>query len=153
MELNYKEVEEFYSDLLDTKTPKAQKYLVYKTYAEAKEEQENLQEVISFFEKKSPVMRGISRIAHKISNELFIIETASVNGSSLYFPIVWINNAYHICEDARNYFFSAFCFLDAVLYGIIYLSNSNGGEEVEKKFDFVKKYLYYASLPDFKENN
>ena len=47
MSITYGDVEKFYSDLLDSKTPRSAKYLVYQTYAEAKERNELISEVLA----------------------------------------------------------------------------------------------------------
>ena len=155
MELNYQEVEKFYSDLLDTKTPKAQKYLVYQTYAEAKEAQEELKDAVTYFQHNA-YTKGCSCVAHKITDALYIIETASLIGGHkpLYFPLLCFNGNYELCLDANGYKFSTANYLDSILYGYICLYKNT--ENAEEKFNFVKTYLYYSSqeyLKNDEENN
>ena len=144
MELNYQEVEKFYSDLLDTKTPKAQKYLVYQTYAEAKEAQEELKEAVNYFQRNA-YTKGSSCVAHKITDILYIIETVSLVESheSHYHPLLCFEGNYELCLDTKGYVFCTTNYLDAIFYGYIYLYDNP--DNAEEKFNFVKTYLYYAS--------
>lgn len=157
MELNYQEVEKFYSDLLDTKTPKAQKYLVYQTYAEAKETQEELKDAATYFQRNAyAYTKGCSCVAHKITDVLYIIESVSLIGEHkpLYYPLLYFEGNYELCLDANGYAFCTDSYLDSVLYGYIYLYKNT--ENAEEKFNFVKTYLYYASqeyLKKDEENN
>ena len=154
MELNYREVEKFYSDLLDTKTPKAQKYLVYQTYAEAKEAQEELKEAATYFQ-RNVYTKGCSYVAHKITDALYIIESVSLIGEHPhYYPLLCFEGNYELCLDTKGYNFCTTNYLDAILYGYIYLYKNT--ENAEEKFNFVKTYLYYASqeyLKKDEENN
>lgn len=155
MELNYQEVEKFYSDLLDTKTPKAQKYLVYQTYAEAKEAQEELKDAVTYFQRNA-YTKGCSCVAHKITDVLYIIESVSLIGEHKphYYPLLCFEGNYELCLDANGYNFCTINYLDSVLYGYIYLYKNT--ENAEEKFNFVKTYLYYASqeyLKKDEENN
>lgn len=154
MELNYREVEKFYSDLLDTKTPKAQKYLVYQTYAEAKEAQEELKEAATYFQ-RNVYTKGCSYVAHKITDALYIIESVSLIGERPhYYPLLCFEGNYELCLDTKGYNFCTTNYLDAILYGYVYLYENT--ENAEEKFNFVKTYLYYASQEYFKkdeENN
>lgn len=144
LELNYQEVEKFYSDLLDTKTPKAQKYLVYQTYAEAKEAQEELKEAVNYFQRNA-YTKGSSCVAHKIADILYIVETVSLVESheSHYYPLLCFEGNYKLCFDTKGYAFCTTNYLDAILYGYIYLYDNP--ENAKEKFNFVKTYLYYAS--------
>lgn len=144
MELNYQEVEKFYSDLLDTKTPKAQKYLVYQTYAEAKEAQEELKDAANYFQRNA-YTKGSSCVAHKITDILYIIETVSLVESheSHYHPLLCFEGNYELCLDTKGYVFCTTNYLDAIFYGYIYLYDNP--DNAEEKFNFVKTYLYYAS--------
>ena len=154
MELNYREVEKFYSDLLDTKTPKAQKYLVYQTYAEAKEAQEELKEAATYFQ-RNVYTKGCSYVAHKITDALYIIESVSLIGERPhYYPLLCFEGNYELCLDTKGYNFCTTNYLDAILYGYVYLYENT--ENAEEKFNFVKTYLYYASqeyLKKDEENN
>ena len=154
MELNYREVEKFYSDLLDTKTPKAQKYLVYQTYAEAKEAQEELKEAATYFQ-RNVYTKGCSYVAHKITDALYIIESVSLIGERPhYYPLLCFEGNYELCLDTKGHNFCTTNYLDAILYGYIYLYENT--ENAEEKFNFVKTYLYYASqeyLKKDEENN
>lgn len=144
MELNYQEVEKFYSDLLDTKTPKAQKYLVYQTYAEAKEAQEELKDVVNYFQHNA-YAKGRSCVAHKIADVLYIIESVSLveEHEPHYYPLLCLNGNYELCLDTKGYNFYTTNYLDAILYGYVYLYENT--ENAEEKFNFVKTYLYYSS--------
>ena len=155
MELNYQEVEKFYSDLLDTKTPKAQKYLVYQTYAEAKEAQEELKDVVNYFQRNAYI-KGCSCVAHKITDALYIIEAVALVGEHEphYYPLLCFEGNYELCLDANGYIFCTTNYLDAILYGYVYLYENT--ENAEEKFNFVKTYLYYSSqeyLKKAKEQN
>lgn len=155
MELNYQEVEKFYSDLLDTKTPKAQKYLVYQTYAEAKEAQEELKDVVNYFQRNA-YTKGCSCVAHKITDALYIIEAVALVGEHEphYYPLLCFEGNYELCLDANGYNFCTANYLDAILYGYVYLYENT--ENAEEKFNFVKTYLYYSSqeyLKKAKEQN
>lgn len=154
MELNYQEVEKFYSDLLDTKTPKAQKYLVYQTYAEAKEAQEELKDAVTYFQ-RNVYTKGCSCVAHKITDALYIIESVSLIGERPhYYPLLCFEGNYELCLDTKGYTFCTTNYLDAILYGYVYLYENT--ENAEEKFNFVKTYLYYASqeyLKKDEENN
>lgn len=154
MELNYQEVEKFYSDLLDTKTPKAQKYLVYQTYAEAKEAQEELKDAVTYFQ-RNVYTKGCSCVAHKITDALYIIESVSLIGERPhYYPLLFFGGNYELCLDTKGYTFCTTNYLDAILYGYVYLYENT--ENAEEKFNFVKTYLYYSSqeyLKKDEENN
>ena len=154
MELNYQEVEKFYSDLLDTKTPKAQKYLVYQTYAEAKEAQEELKDAVTYFQ-RNVYTKGCSCVAHKITDALYIIESVSLIGERPhYYPLLCFGENFELCLDTKGFTFCTTNYLDAILYGYVYLYENT--ENAEEKFNFVKTYLYYASqeyLKKDEENN
>ena len=73
MGITYGDAEKFYSDLLDSKTPRSAKYLVYQTYAEAKERNELINEVLAAWDGNVHSVT-LRKEVYTITNNLFIIE-------------------------------------------------------------------------------
>lgn len=142
MNITYGEAEKFYADLLDSKTPRSAKYLVYQTYAEAKERNDLINEVLEAW-RGTPTSVTLRTDVLIITDNLFIIEedypknvdysivTKDEDGKFTTYPI-------H-CDSLNQALLAA--------YLIITYPELTGSRRKEA-MDFINKYLYYFYKED-----
>lgn len=144
MNITYGEAEKFYADLLDSKTPRSAKYLVYQTYAEAKERNDLINEILEAW-RGTPTSATLRTDVLIITDNLFIIEedypknvdysivTKDENGKFTIYPI-------H-CNSLNQVLLAA--------YLILTYPNMSSAQRVEC-INFIQKYLYYFNKEDVK---
>lgn len=142
MTITYGEAEKFYSDLLDSKTPRSAKYLVYQTYAEAKERNELISEVLAAWGGNTrPVT--LRQEVYTITNNLFIIEEDFSKNQD--YSIVVKNEE----GDFIVYPFYYNSFNQALFAAYIILTYPKlAGSRRTEAMDFINKYLYYFNKED-----
>lgn len=142
MTITYGEAEKFYSDLLDSKTPRSAKYLVYQTYAEAKERNELISKVLAAWGGNTrPVT--LRQEVYTITNNLFIIEEDFSKNQD--YSIVVKNED----EDFIVYPFYYSSFNQTLLAAYIILTYPKlAGSRRTEAMDFINKYLYYFNKED-----
>lgn len=141
MSISYGEVEKFYADLLDTKTPRSTKYLIYQTYAEAKEYNEQINEVIKGIKNKLSVK--IDDIVVCPIDEYYIIK--------ILFNEQWLYSVTYKTE--HGYYEMLFKFThsltECLLKFYIALSCEKFPQDEKRAMTkFIEKYIYYTNKED-----
>lgn len=141
MNISYGEVEKFYADLLDTKTPRSTKYLVYQTYTEAKEYNEQLNAVIKGI--KNKLNAKIDDIIIYPVDEYYIIKIL-LNEQWLYSVAFKNENGYY--EFLFKFVHSL---TECVLKFYVALSCEKlPQDEKQEVTNFIKKCIYYTNKED-----
>lgn len=141
MEVTYNEVEKFYSDLMDTKAPRSAKYLVYQTYAEAKQYNEQINEVIKGI--KNRLTAKIDDITVYPIDEYYITKIL-LNEQWLYSVVI---------KNEKGYYDFLFKFVhtltECLLNFYITLSCEKlPQDEKQEVANFIKKCIYYTNKED-----
>lgn len=142
MAITYGEAEKFYSDLLDSKTPRSAKYLVYQTYAEAKERNELISEVLTAWDGNTRSIT-LRKEVYIITNNLFIIEE-DYPKSQDYSVIVKNENGDFITYPLHYNSFNQTLLATYLILNYPELTGSRRKEAM----DFINKYLYYFNKED-----
>lgn len=144
MNITYGEAEKFYADLLDSKTPRSAKYLVYQTYAEAKERNDLINKVLEAW-RGTPTSVTLRTDVLIITDNLFIIEedypknvdysivTKDEDGKFTTYPI-------H-CDSLNQALLAA--------HLILTYPSMSSAQRVEG-INFIQKFLYYFNKEDVK---
>lgn len=141
MDVTYNEVEKFYSDLMDTKTPRSAKYLVYQTYAEAKNYNEQINAVIKGI--KNRLTAKIDDIVVYPIDEYYIAKIL-LNEQWLYSVVI---------KNEKGYYDFLFKFVhtltECLLNFYITLSCEKlPQDEKQEVTNFIKKCIYYTNKED-----
>ena len=145
MPITYGEAEKFYSDLLDSKTPRSAKYLVYQTYAEAKERNELINEVLTVWDGNTRSIT-LRKEVYIITNNLFIIEENYPKNQD-YSVVVKNEDGNFIPYPLHYSSFNQTLFAAYIILTYPKLTDSRRTEAM----DFINKYLYYFNKED--QNN
>lgn len=142
MAITYGEAEKFYSDLLDSKTPRSAKYLVYQTYAEAKERNELINEILTAWDGNTRSIT-LRKEVYIITNNLFIIEEDYPKNQD-YSIVVKNKDGDFITYPLHCNSFNQALFAAYIILTYPELSDSRRTEAM----DFINKYLYYFNKED-----
>lgn len=142
MGITYGDAEKFYSDLLDSKTPRSAKYLVYQTYAEAKERNELINEVLAAWDGNVHSVT-LRKEVYTITNNLFIIEEDYPKNQD-YSIVVKNEDGDFITYPLHYNSFNQALFASYIILTYPKLT----GSRLTEAMDFINKYLYYFNKED-----
>lgn len=142
MNITYGEAEQFYADLLDSKTPRSAKYLVYQTYAEAKERNDLINEVLEAWRGNLTSITLRTEV-YVITNNLFVIEENYPKNQD--YSIVTKDDKGNFTSYPLHY--SSFNQVLLAAYIITTCPKMNASHRKEAH-DFIDKYFYYFSKED-----
>jgi len=90
----YGEVENFYKELFDAKTPRVKKFMVYGTYSRAMEQEQNLKHLEDSYMSYNKGKKPRNFVANLISSDIVIFEDVIEQG--VYYPCLYNNEIFEI---------------------------------------------------------